>query len=347
MSVLAPSHGEPAPGRVETQVPGVLIVCAQLTTNAPTATIFSFTSPPGGPAVPPITVPPNTTSAACAPGVPAAPGTVAVTEVVPTGFTVQSATGGTLAGTTVTAPIIPGQPTTITFVNAPTGAVGTGLNLTMTASPPTATVGNPLTYSLTVTNTAATPATGVTVTNPLPPSVAFTSATATLGTCSGGVGGAPVTCTIGTLAAAGSATITIRVVPTPAAAGAPLTNTATASAAGLPAAPATTTTPVVGGPFPPPPGIPPGPPGAPGPILPPVPPPPLEFVPPPGAPPLPPPPPPGLGGPPPPPGLGGPPRGPFGEVPIIPEADNLFLVMGGLVALGSVVGLRRLRRQNA
>jgi LPXTG-motif cell wall-anchored protein len=32
-------------------------------------------------------------------------------------------------------------------------------------------------------------------------------------------------------------------------------------------------------------------------------------------------------------------------VPIIPEADSLFLVIGGLVALGGLVGLHRLRRR--
>ena len=68
---------------VMAQVPGVLIVCIQLTANAGTATAFSFTTPPGGPAIPSITVPANTTAASCTPAVPAAPGTVAVTEQVP------------------------------------------------------------------------------------------------------------------------------------------------------------------------------------------------------------------------------------------------------------------------
>jgi hypothetical protein len=65
-----------------------------------------------------------------------------------------------------------------------------------------------------------------------------------------------------------------------------------------------------------------------------VPPPPLEFI-----QPFPPPPPP------PPPGRFAPPRGPFREVPIIPEADSLFLLLGGLAALAGVVGLRALRRR--
>ena len=35
----------------------------------------------------------------------------------------------------------------------------------------------------------------------------------------------------------------------------------------------------------------------------------------------------------------------FPEVPVIPEADSVFLVVGGLVALGALVGLRSLRRR--
>ncbi len=68
-----------------------------------------------------------------------------------------------------------------------------------------------------------------------------------------------------------------------------------------------------------------------------LPPPPLQFVPPPPPPLLPPPPP-------------APPTGramaPPGGVPVIPEADSLFLVIGGLVALGGLVGLRSLRRRD-
>jgi len=67
------------------------------------------------------------------------------------------------------------------------------------------------------------------------------------------------------------------------------------------------------------------------------PPPPLEFIPPPPPPLLPPPPPA-------PTGMMAP-RAAFPEVPVIPEADSLFLVVGGLVALGGLVGYRSLRRR--
>jgi hypothetical protein len=70
-----------------------------------------------------------------------------------------------------------------------------------------------------------------------------------------------------------------------------------------------------------------------------LPPPPLQFLPPPPPPLLPPPP---MA---PPMGMGMRAPAAFPEVPVIPEADSLFLLVGGLVALGSVVALRRLRRE--
>jgi hypothetical protein len=69
-----------------------------------------------------------------------------------------------------------------------------------------------------------------------------------------------------------------------------------------------------------------------------LPPPPLEFIPPPPPPLLPPPPPAPLG-------AMAAPRAAFPDVPVIPEADSLFLVVGGLVALGGLAGYRSLRRR--
>jgi hypothetical protein len=67
--------------------------------------------------------------------------------------------------------------------------------------------------------------------------------------------------------------------------------------------------------------------------------PPLEFIPPPPPPLLPPPPPRPLMGPP----MAA--AAAMPGVPVIPEADSLFLLAGGLVALGSLVALRSLRRR--
>jgi hypothetical protein len=68
-----------------------------------------------------------------------------------------------------------------------------------------------------------------------------------------------------------------------------------------------------------------------------LPPPPLEF--------LPPPPPPLLPPPPPPPAGVGVARPAFPEVPVIPEADTVLLLVGGLAALGIAAGARTLRRR--
>jgi len=69
-----------------------------------------------------------------------------------------------------------------------------------------------------------------------------------------------------------------------------------------------------------------------------LPPPPLQFIPPPPPPLLPPPPPAPIGG-----ALTA--ASPMASVPVIPEADSIFLVVGGLVAVGALAGLRSLRRR--
>jgi len=83
------------------------------------------------------------------------------------------------------------------------------LRLTLSASPSPVFVSSPLTYSVVVQNLGVADATGATLTNTLPASVIFISATVTQGTCSqsGGV----VTCNLGTLTAGSTATATINV----------------------------------------------------------------------------------------------------------------------------------------
>jgi uncharacterized repeat protein (TIGR01451 family) len=90
-------------------------------------------------------------------------------------------------------------------VSATTGA---DLSITVSASPHPALVGEPLTYNLSVANAGPT---GVTVTDTLPSSVIFVSATPSQGTCSQSSG--TVTCPFGTLAKGASATVTITVTP--------------------------------------------------------------------------------------------------------------------------------------
>ena len=72
--------------------------------------------------------------------------------------------------------------------------------------------GDTVIYTLTVTNNGPVPATGVTVTDTLPGSVTFVSATASQG--NGCTGTTTVTCDLGTLAPAATATIAIEVTTT-------------------------------------------------------------------------------------------------------------------------------------
>ncbi len=80
-----------------------------------------------------------------------------------------------------------------------------------TATPNPVTEGTLLTYSLTVTNNGPGSATNVAATDTLPSVMTYLSSTTTLGSCS--EAGGTVTCLLGTMANAATATITILAVP--------------------------------------------------------------------------------------------------------------------------------------
>lgn len=86
------------------------------------------------------------------------------------------------------------------------------LVLTQTDTPDPATVGEPLIYSLTVTNNGPASATGVQVADNLPRDVVLDGpVTSSRGPCSGTD---PVVCDLGPLVTGASATVTIKVLPT-------------------------------------------------------------------------------------------------------------------------------------
>jgi uncharacterized repeat protein (TIGR01451 family) len=245
---------------------------------------------------------------------PAAAGTTLVNTatVAANEFDIDPTDNTTTATVFVVPPVATEGPAVATATVVPS-VTPAPLRLTKTGAPATAHVGDRVSYTVTVTNPGTTPVTGVLVSDTLPANAELVSATATVGACSGTV---TLVCTLGTLAAGQSATVTIVIRPTPAAAGTTLTDTAVATAPGLPPVTATATTVVSSGPMTPPNVLP---------LLPP----PL-LVPPPPVPPS------AIGG-------GGPPVLP--EVPVIPEADSLFMLGVGLVLGGVLAGLRVWRRR--
>lgn len=88
-----------------------------------------------------------------------------------------------------------------------------GVTVTKSASAPQVYLGEPFSYTLTVTNPNAAPAPNVVITDPLPSAVEFISVSATAPLSCGHGGGQPgtVTCTAASLGAGASATVTINV----------------------------------------------------------------------------------------------------------------------------------------
>jgi uncharacterized repeat protein (TIGR01451 family) len=86
------------------------------------------------------------------------------------------------------------------------------LSVSKTALPNPAHTGSPLTYTVTVTNHGPSGATGVMLTDTLPGSVTYVSATPSQGSCNQALG--VVSCSLGSLANGVSATVTIIVTPT-------------------------------------------------------------------------------------------------------------------------------------
>jgi uncharacterized repeat protein (TIGR01451 family) len=101
----------------------------------------------------------------------------------------------------------------------------TDLQLTKTADRATASIGDAITYTLTIRNDGPSTATGVTLSDPLPAGLNPGAVTSSQGTCA--TAGQAVSCTVGTLASGATATVTIAGTVRSSAAGTTLANTAT------------------------------------------------------------------------------------------------------------------------
>ena len=86
------------------------------------------------------------------------------------------------------------------------------LSVTKSGLPDPSAVGLDLTYTITIANSGPEAATGVALTDTLPGSVTYDSATSLDGTC--GQAGGTVTCDLGTINSGANATVTIVVLPT-------------------------------------------------------------------------------------------------------------------------------------
>ncbi len=102
------------------------------------------------------------------------------------------------------------------------------LKLTKLASNPAPVAGGPVSYTLSLLNNGPSPATGVTLTDPLPTGLSFVWASAGQGSCS--ASGQTIICQLGTVAAGGAALVTITADVASSTAGSTIENTATASA---------------------------------------------------------------------------------------------------------------------
>jgi uncharacterized repeat protein (TIGR01451 family) len=156
------------------------------------------------------------------------PGTYKVAEDAVSGYSLTKVEG-CLADGSIT--LEAGQTATCTLTNTSAApppppppappAPKVDIQITKSATPNPATVGNQVTWTMVVTNNGPNNATGVTVADPVPAGMTFVSVASSQGTCTGG---ALVSCQLGNLNVGGSVTITL---VTTAAATGTITNTAT------------------------------------------------------------------------------------------------------------------------
>ncbi len=155
-----------------------------------------------------------------------APNTVTFTIVLQVNSGTPSGTNITDTVTATATNIVPGITSNTASATVTVASAGSAdVAIVKTAAPNPVTEGTALSYTLSVTNNGPASATNVTVTDTLPSVVTYLSATTTQGSCS--EAGGTVTCLLGTMASAGTATITILSIPNQPGV---VTNTATVTA---------------------------------------------------------------------------------------------------------------------
>jgi len=108
-------------------------------------------------------------------------------------------------------------------------AISTDLSITKSTTAPNAFGGNPITYTLAVSNAGPSPANTVSVSDTLPAGSTFVSASGTGWTCNNVAG--VVTCTVATLPVGAAPVISLKIIAPPVVAAGTLSNTATVSSA--------------------------------------------------------------------------------------------------------------------
>jgi uncharacterized repeat protein (TIGR01451 family) len=150
----------------------------------------------------------GTSTISCAVGSIANGGSATVTLVVTPTQTGGISNTASVAGNEFDPNLNNNSATQVTTVNA---APSADLSITKSDSPDPVNVGSSLTYTITVKNNGPSGATGVKMTDSLPETVTFVSATPSQGSCNGTT---TVTCSLGSLSNGASATVTIVVTPT-------------------------------------------------------------------------------------------------------------------------------------
>jgi uncharacterized repeat protein (TIGR01451 family) len=195
-------------------------------TTPPNTTFQSITTPAGWTCVSPAIGAAGTITCT-ATGTIAVNGSANFTLVLQVSASTPSGTNIAESATATVSNVVPNLTTnTATASVVVANANSADMAIVKTASPsPSVAEGDPLTYTLVVTNNGPATATNVIATDPLPSAVSYQTSSSTVGTCS--EAGGTVTCQLGSMANAATATITIVTI-----AGVPgtATNTATVSA---------------------------------------------------------------------------------------------------------------------